>query len=231
MPTRNALITGGSRGLGFALAKELLGRGWTVVLDAKNTDGELEIAESSLRKFGNVTCVPGDVADQQHLQALSGVVQSLGQLDAVVNNASALGPTPMPCLLDYPVRELAEVFRVNAIAPVAVLQAVRTRLKPGSVVINVTSDAGTEAYAGWGVYGASKAALEQISAVLAVENPELHIYWVDPGDMRTKMKQDSAPGEDLSELPAPDTVVPAFMRLIAGTLPNGRYAAADITGE
>jgi NAD(P)-dependent dehydrogenase (short-subunit alcohol dehydrogenase family) len=155
-------------------------------------------------------------------------IQSFGRVDLVVNNASTLGATPLPGLLDYSMNSLEEVYRVNVFAPLAILQAVKHFLKQDAVIVNITSDAGREAYPDWGAYGSSKAALEHLSAVMSVENPDLHIYWVDPGDMRTKMKQDSDPDEDISSLPLPDQVVPGFMEIIQGELPSGRYQAQEL---
>jgi NAD(P)-dependent dehydrogenase (short-subunit alcohol dehydrogenase family) len=145
-----------------------------------------------------------------------------------VNNAGTLGPSPLPPLLELPVAHIGEVFRANAGAPLALLQALRPAFKPGARIVNVTSDAAVSAYPGWGIYGASKAALEQLSAVLAVENPDLKVYWVDPGDMRTDMQQEAFPGEDISDRPLPETRVPAFVTLLEGALPSGRYVAAGL---
>jgi NAD(P)-dependent dehydrogenase (short-subunit alcohol dehydrogenase family) len=152
-------------------------------------------------------------------------------LDAVVNNAGLLGPSPQPALLDYPLNALEQLYQVNVISPLAILQAMRPSLKPGARIINVTSDAAVEAYVGWGGYGSSKAALEQLSAVLAVENPMLHVYWVDPGDMRTQMHQAAFPGEDISDRPLPEQSVPGLMALLEGNWENGRYLARELIGE
>jgi NAD(P)-dependent dehydrogenase (short-subunit alcohol dehydrogenase family) len=157
--------------------------------------------------------------------------QAAGGLDAIINNASMLGPSPQPNLLDYPLASLAEVYNVNVLAPLGVLQALRTHLKPGARIINVSSDAAVEAYPGWGGYGSSKTALEQISAVLAVENPDWHIYWVDPGDMQTQMHQEAFPGEDISDRPLPEESVPAFVTLLTGDWDNGRYQASELLLE
>ena len=146
----------------------------------------------------------------------------------LINNAGALGPSPQPALLDYPLDSLRQVLDTNVVAPLGVVQALRNELKPGARVINVTSDAGVNAYPGWGGYGASKAALEQISAILAAENPEIKVYWVDPGDMRTDMHQAAYPGEDITDRPLPDTRVPGFIALLEKDLPSGRYVAAEL---
>jgi NAD(P)-dependent dehydrogenase (short-subunit alcohol dehydrogenase family) len=220
-----ALITGASRGLGLELSRALARRGWTLIVDGRNA-GALEAARRDIE--GNVTAIPGDVTQAGHRTVLAQVAEELGGLDLVVNNAGMLGPSPQPNLLDYPLDVLVEVYRANTIAPLGVLQAVRHTLKPGARVINITSDAGVEAYEGWGGYGSSKAALEQISKVLAVENPDWRVYWVDPGDMRTQMHQEAFPGEDISDRPHPKESVPGFLKLIEGDLPSGRYSARSI---
>src|SRR5690348_10939721 len=221
---RTALITGASRGLGLALARELARSNWTLIIDARCADA-LEAARADLAKLTGVIAIPGDVTDAAHRQALTEAAQSAGGLDALVNNASILGPSPQPNLLAYPLDVLEQVYRTNVIAPLALLQAVQGSLKPGARVINVTSDAGVEAYPGWGGYGSSKAALEQLSAVLAEENQGLRVYWVDPGDMRTQMHQEAFPGEDISDRPLPEESVPGLIALLEGDYPSGRYAA------
>src|SRR6185312_5865566 len=192
----SALITGASRGLGLALAQALAERGWTLLLDARGQDA-LEAARATLDASARVHTVPGDVRDPDHRAALSRLARHVGGLDAVVNNASALGPSPMPALLDFPPAVLADLYAVNVLAPLAILQALRGELHPGARILNITSDAAVEPYAGWGGYGSSKAALEQLSAILAAELPDNRVYWVDPGDMRTQMHQDAFPGEDI----------------------------------
>jgi len=173
----------------------------------------------------DVIAIPGDITDEAHRQALAATARRVGGLDALVNNASFLGPSPQPNLLDFPLDVLERVYRTNVIAPLAVIQAVRYELKPGACVINVTSDAGVEAYSGWGGYGSSKAALEQLSNILAAENPGLRVYWVDPGDMRTQMHQEAFPGEDISDRPLPEVSVPGLLELLTGKRASGRYAA------
>lgn len=223
----SALITGASRGLGLALAQSLAGRAWDLILDAR--DGEaLEEARGAIAGEADVTAIAGDVGDPAHRAALLKAAQKLGGLDAVINNASSLGATPLPNLRQYPLAELEAVFQTNVIAPLALIQTLGPILRPGARIVNVTSDAAVEAYEGWGGYGASKAALEQASAVLAVENPDLRVYWVDPGDMRTQMQQDAFPGEDIGDRPLPEESVPGFMRLLEGDLPSGRYSARDL---
>ena len=227
---KTALITGASRGLGLALAKAMADREWRLIIDARGRQ-ELEAARQTLSLKTQVKAIAGDISDPQHRLALAEVAQDLGGIDVVVNNASILGPSPQPELMDYPLERLEEVFQVNVIAPLGVLQAMRNTLKPGARILNITSDAGIEAYEGWGGYGASKAALEQLSAVMAAENPSLRIYWVDPGDMRTRMHQEAYPGEDISDRPLPETSLPGLFPLIEGDLPSGRYQARTILLE
>lgn len=219
-----ALITGASRGLGLALAHALAAQGWTLILTARSHEA-LEAARADLAALTHVIALPGDVTDAAHRATLAAAATELGGLDVLINNAGILGPSPQPDLLDYPLDVLETLYRTNVIAPLALIQATRNALKPGATVINVSSDAAVEAYPGWGGYGSSKAALEQISAVLAAESSAFHVYWVDPGDMRTQMHQDAFPGEDISDRPLPETSVPGFLALLEGTLPSGRYAA------
>ncbi|MBV9001785.1 MAG: SDR family oxidoreductase [Solirubrobacterales bacterium] len=220
-----AIITGSSRGLGLALARALAKRGWALVIDARGAS-ELERAARELGALTEVTALPGDVADDWHRGAL---VDAAGErVDLLVNNASLLGPSPQPPLGQYPLDVLERVYQVNALAPVALTQLVLPRLVDGGAIVNVTSDAAVEPYAGWGGYGSSKAALDQLSAILAQEHPALRIYAVDPGDMRTQMHQDAFPGEDISDLPPPEDSVPGLLRLIDGDLPSGRYQAREL---
>lgn len=228
--TMTALITGASRGLGLALAQALAARGWTLIIDARGKDALQNVADALCEKT-RVTALAGDVADPAHRRALAVAGRAAGGLDVVVNNASILGPSPQPELLDYPLDTLTEVLRVNTVAPLGVLQAVRYALKPQARIINISSDAAVEAYAGWGGYGASKAALEQLSAVLAAENPAWRVYTVDPGDMRTQMQQEAFPDEDISDRPLPAASVPGFLALLEGDLPSGRYQARALAGE
>jgi NAD(P)-dependent dehydrogenase (short-subunit alcohol dehydrogenase family) len=175
--------------------------------------------------------IPGDLSDPAHRRALAAAAHELGGLDAVVNNASILGPSPQPQLLDYPLDVLEQVYRVNVLAPLALLQALRASLKDRARIIDITSDAGIEAYPGWGGYGSSKAALEQLSAILAAENPSLRVYWVDPGDMRTQMHQEAYPGEDISDRPPPEESVPGLIELLEGDRPSGRYRARELDSQ
>jgi NAD(P)-dependent dehydrogenase (short-subunit alcohol dehydrogenase family) len=225
---RTALVTGASRGLGLALARRLAREGWTLIIDARGEDA-LDTARAELSEHTRVVAVPGDVTDPEHRLMLAEAAREAGGLDALVNNASILGPSPQPGLLDYPLDRLEEVYRANAISPLALVQAVRDQLKPGARVVNVTSDAAVEPYESWGGYGSSKAALEQLSSILAVENPGLRVYHVDPGDMRTQMHQEAFPDEDISDRPLPEESVPAFLELLTDDLPSGRYRARDFT--
>jgi NAD(P)-dependent dehydrogenase (short-subunit alcohol dehydrogenase family) len=221
-----ALITGGSRGFGFALAQALSARGWQLVVDARDP---VVLGTAAGRLGSGVTALAGDVADPAHRAELARAVDSLGGLDLLVNNASALGPSPQPTLDRYPAGELERVFGVNAFAPLALVQLVLPRLAAAAgTIVNVSSDAAVEAYPGWGGYGASKAALDQLSAVLAAEQPALRVYAFDPGDMRTDMHQQAFPGEDISDRPEPATVVPALLHLLDTRPPSGRYRAADL---
>jgi NAD(P)-dependent dehydrogenase (short-subunit alcohol dehydrogenase family) len=225
---RAALITGASRGLGLALARQLARLQWTLILDARGAEA-LEKAHTELVRHTTVIALAGDINDKVHRQALMKAASDVNGLDAVVNNASMLGPSPQPELLAYPLDILEQVYRTNVIAPLALLQEVRPLLKPAAHILNITSDAGVEAYPGWGGYGSSKAALEQLSAILAAENPTLHVYWVDPGDMRTQMHQEAFPGEDISDRPLPEESVPGLLELLTGERPSGRYAARTLT--
>lgn len=221
------ILTGASRGLGLALARTLAERSWRLVIDARGA-AELERAAGELQRLSDVIAVPGDIADDWHRKSL---VDAAGpEIDLVVNNASVLGPSPQPLLADYPRAELEHVFRVNVFAPLALTQLALPRLAPGAAIVNLTSDAAVEAYEGWGGYGSAKAALEQLSAVLGAERPDLRVYSVDPGDMRTRMHQQAFPGEDISDRPPPEDSVPGILELIDGALPSGRYRAADLAG-
>ncbi len=227
---RTALITGASRGLGLALARGLARRGWNLILTARDPE-RLRAARDELARVTHVAALAGDVTDASHREALAVLACGHAGLDAVVNNAGTLGPSPLRPLLDVPVDRIDDVFRANAGAPLALLQVLRSVLKPGARVVNVTSDAAVNPYEGWGLYGASKTALEQLSAVLAVENPELKVYWVDPGDMRTDMHQAAYPGEDISDRPLPEVRIPGFVALLEGELPSGRYAAEGLVAS
>ncbi len=224
---KNALITGASRGLGLALARELAQKGWGLIIDARRKKA-LEEIHLELAAKTKVIAIPGDITTESHRKKLAKAASELGGLDALVNNASFLGPSPQPHLLDYPLDVLEQVYNTNVIAPLGLIQALHSTFKPHACVINVTSDAGVEAYGGWGGYGSSKAALEHLSHILAEENPAWRVYWVDPGDMRTQMQQEAFPDEDISDRPLPEESVPGLLALIEGELPSGRYRAREL---
>jgi NAD(P)-dependent dehydrogenase (short-subunit alcohol dehydrogenase family) len=229
MNNPTALITGASRGLGRALAAGLAREGFDLIIDARDP-AALDAAAGALRAAGHtVTAIPGDVTDPAHRAALADAARAAGRLDLLVNNAGTLGASPLPALADYPADELRAAFEVNVIAPVALTQLALPLLRAsGGAVLNITSDAAVEAYAGWGGYGAAKAALEQASNVLAAEEIAVRVWWADPGDLRTDMHQAAFPGEDISDRPEPSSVVPAFVRLVAERLPSGRYRASHL---
>jgi NAD(P)-dependent dehydrogenase (short-subunit alcohol dehydrogenase family) len=216
-----ALITGAGRGLGLALARALLASGWRVVVDARRSAHLATALPGAL-------VVPGDVTESAHRAALALAVRGLGRLDLLVNNASELGPSPLPRLADVPLAAVRRVQETNVLAPLALIQLFLPLLRASAgTVLNLSSDAAVEAYPGWGAYGSSKAALDQLTAVLAAEEPELAVYSADPGDMRTEMHQAAFPGEDISDRPEPEAVVPALLRLITTRPPSGRVRAAD----
>ena len=224
--TSTALITGASQGLGRALAAALSERGWRLVVDGRDPD-RLAAAVAALPHPEAVTAIPGDVADPDHRAALAEAVGPA--LDLLVNNASDLGPSPLPALATYPLDALRRVFETDVLAPVALVQALLPPLRSArGTVVNVSSDAAVEAYPYWGGYGSAKAALDHVTAVLATEEPELAVYAVDPGDMRTDMHQAAFPGEDISDRPLPDAVVPAFLHLLETRPASGRYRAAEL---
>jgi NAD(P)-dependent dehydrogenase (short-subunit alcohol dehydrogenase family) len=225
---KKALVTGASRGLGRALASGLAAAGYALVIDARN-DQALQLAADIIRAEvpgADVTALPGDVTDPAHRAVLRATAS---EIDLLVNNAGTLGATPLPALADYPIEELRAAFEANVIAPIALAQLFLPALRErGGAVLNVTSDAAVEPYAGWGGYGAAKAAIEQASNVLAAEESAIRVWWVDPGDLRTDMHQAAFPGEDISDRPRPESVVPALVRLVAERLPSGRYRAAEL---
>jgi NAD(P)-dependent dehydrogenase (short-subunit alcohol dehydrogenase family) len=219
-----AIVTGASRGLGLALVCALAERHWRLVVDARGAAA----LERAVAHLAGVVAIAGDVADPEHRRAL---VESAGDhIDLIVNNAGVLGPSPQPPLAAYPQAELARVSDVNVFAPLALIQEALPRLAAGAAILDITSDAAVEPYEGWGGYGSSKAALEQLTAILAAEEPQLRVYSVDPGDMRTQTYQEAFPGEDISHLPLPATSVPGLLALIEGTLPSGRYRARELVG-
>lgn len=224
---KTALITGASKGLGFSLAEKLAQDGWYLLINARNANQLLE-AKTRLEQHTKVIAIPGDVRDEIHLLQLAEALQiNQWNLDLVVNNASALGLSPMPLLLDHPIDDLHVIFHTNMIAPVSLLQKVRPYLKPNASIINVSSDAGAEAYETWGAYGGSKAGLDHMTKILIKENPGYKFYSFDPGDMRTEMHQEAFPGQDISDRPLPaEQAVPALIELMRNELTSGRYTTS-----
>jgi NAD(P)-dependent dehydrogenase (short-subunit alcohol dehydrogenase family) len=228
-----AIITGASRGLGRALAGSLAATGYQVVTDARDGEALRAAAAEVCARYelpaSRVLPLPGDITDPAHRGDLAAAAADLGGASLLVNNAGTLGASPLPALADYPVAGLLASFDVNVVAPIALTQLVLPDLRRlGGAVLSITSDAAVEAYAGWGGYGAAKAALEQASHVLAAEEPAVRVWWVDPGDLRTRMHQQAFPGEDISDRPLPEAVTPGFLRLIAERMPSGRYRAAEL---
>jgi NAD(P)-dependent dehydrogenase (short-subunit alcohol dehydrogenase family) len=225
MPT--ALITGASSGLGKALAFALARRRWSLVIDAR-TPERLHLVANDLAQLTEVRAVSGDVTDRSHRGDLVRAVTGFGSLDLLVNNASSLGPSPLPDLCSFDLDELSQILDTNVVAPLGLIQQLLPRLSEHAVIINISSDAAVAAYPGWGGYGASKAAVDHLTATLAAEQPTLKWYSIDPGDMRTPMHQAAFPGEDISDRPEPESVVPALITLL-DTLPaSGRYRLADL---
>jgi NAD(P)-dependent dehydrogenase (short-subunit alcohol dehydrogenase family) len=228
---RTAIVTGASRGLGLALARQLAATGWNVVVDARGATALAAAADqlAATAGAGAVVALPGDIADDRHVAALVDAADELGGVDLLVNNAGTLGPSPLPRLADVRPADLASTLAANVIAPLGLIQAALPGLRARrGAIVDVTSDAAVEGYEGWGAYGASKAAFEQLSRVLAEEEPDVAVYWVDPGDMNTRMHQDAFPGEDISDRPDPATRAPAIARLVADRPPSGRYRVDDL---
>jgi NAD(P)-dependent dehydrogenase (short-subunit alcohol dehydrogenase family) len=223
-----AIVTGASQGFGRAIATDLAKDGWTLVIDGRRTRLLEQAAEELSGLGGVVQAIAGDVTDPDHRAALVASATELGGLDLVVNNASTLGPSPLPSLDQFPLDALRSVYEVNVVAPLALIQSALPLLRRSrGTVVSVSSDAAVEAYEGWGGYGSSKAALDQVNRVLAAEEPDLRVYQFDPGDMRTEMHQAAYPGEDISDRPEPATAVPPLRRLIESGAPSGRYRATD----
>jgi NAD(P)-dependent dehydrogenase (short-subunit alcohol dehydrogenase family) len=228
-----AIVTGASRGLGEAVSTGLARSGWSLVVDGRDAvtlNAAADRIRAAATPGAQVVTVVGDITDDGHRHDLTAAAFELGGLDLVVNNAGTLGTSPLPSLADYPLDDLRIAFEVNVVAPLGVLQDALPLLldAPHPRVLNVTSDAAVEAYEGWGGYGAGKAALEHLGAVLAAEFPALTVWSVDPGDLRTAMHQAAFPGEDISDRPEPSTVVPGFLELIGSDRPSGRYRAAEL---
>jgi NAD(P)-dependent dehydrogenase (short-subunit alcohol dehydrogenase family) len=228
MKERIALITGASQGLGRALAEALAETGYTLVIDARRADRLDPVAEA-LAGHTKVVAIAGDVADAGHRADLARAVHDFGRLDLLVNNASTLGASPLPPLASIDLDTLRRIYEVNVFAPLALTQSVLAELEAAhGTVANITSDAAVEAYEGWGGYGSSKAAFEQVSAVFAAEHPELRVLTIDPGDMRTEMHQDAFPGEDISDRPLPEEVIPGLVQLLESDRPSGRVRVAEV---
>lgn len=228
-----AVVTGASRGLGRALAGALAVAGYQLIVDAR--DGlALAAAAAALRArhdlpAASIRTLPGDITDPAHRSALTDAAASAGGASLLINNAGTLGASPLPALADYPVQAFRSCLEVNVLAPLALTQQLLPQLRErGGAVLSITSDAAVEAYSGWGGYGASKAALEQACRVLAAEEPALRVWWMDPGDLHTRMQQEAYPGTDISDRPLPEAVTPGFMRLISERMPSGRYHAAEL---
>jgi NAD(P)-dependent dehydrogenase (short-subunit alcohol dehydrogenase family) len=215
--------------LGLALSRALADRGWRLVLDARGA-ADLAAVDAELSARTDVIAIAGDVSDEDHRRAL--VEAGGGRLDLLVNNASLLGPSPQPRLAEYDLETFARVYDVNVFGPLRLTQLALPLLRASAGhIVNVTSDAAVEGYEGWGGYGSSKAAFEQWSRVLAAEEPGLRVWWVDPGDMNTRMHQEAFPGEDISDRQTPEAVVPGLLALIDRDPPSGRYRAADFVDE
>jgi NAD(P)-dependent dehydrogenase (short-subunit alcohol dehydrogenase family) len=225
---RVAVVTGGSQGLGLALVRRLVEDGWQIVIDARRAD-RLAAAADELGAGERVVAVVGDVTDPSHRAAVVAAARSLGPVSLIVNNASTLGQSPLPALTDLDADVLRRVLDVNVVAPLALVRELAGDLPPDATIVNISSDAGVEAYPTWGAYGASKAALDHASLVLAAERPEWRVLAVDPGDMRTEMHQDAFPGEDISDRPPPSDSVPGLIALIEGVRPSGRYRVAELS--
>ena len=224
-----AIVTGASRGLGRAIAVDLARDGWSLVIDGRTKGPLMAVRDAIAANGGTVDAIVGDVADVAHRDALLRAVTKLGSLDLLVSNASALGPSPLPPLERFPLAALRDVYEVNVFAPLALLQLTLPLLRRSSgIVVAVSSDAAVEAYEGWGGYGSSKAALDQLHRVLAVEEPGVRVYVFDPGDMRTEMHQAAFPGEDISDRPMPESVVPALRQLLKSGRASGRVRASGV---
>ena len=218
-----ALVTGGSAGLGRALAHALAADGWTVVVDGRDPE-----RLAAVRDRPGILTLAGDVTDEWHRAALLAAVEQQGRLDLLVHNASTLGPTPLPRLDETTTADAREVWETNVVAPLALTGDLLPLLVAArGTLVSISSDAAVEHYPGWGLYGATKAALDHATLTFGVENPAITAYAVDPGDMRTQMHQDAFPGEDISDRPLPEAVVPHLLALLAARPPSGRHRAVD----
>jgi NAD(P)-dependent dehydrogenase (short-subunit alcohol dehydrogenase family) len=221
-----AIITGGSRGFGYALTAALARDGWTVITTGRDAD---VLEQARTIDQSRVITIRGDVRDPDHQRELIAAARRAGGLDLLVHNASTLGPSPLPTVAELPPQELTRIFDVNVVAPLALTRLALPLLRVAAhpAIVALSSDAAAEAYEGWGGYGSSKAALDHLMAVFAAEEPALAVYAFDPGDMRTAMHQRAFPGEDISDRPEPETVVPALLDLLRERPASGRYRAAD----
>ncbi|MGA7281954.1 MAG: SDR family oxidoreductase, partial [Acidimicrobiia bacterium] len=211
-----------------ALARSLASDGWSLVIDARGADA-LDEAAAELAEHTNVRAIAGDIADDDHRRALVGAAAEVGGIDLLINNASLLGPSPQPNLGHYPLADLTRVYQANVLGPLGLIQLALPSLREHhGTIVNITSDAAVEGYEGWGGYGSSKAALEQISNVLAEEEPDVTVIWFDPGDMNTEMHQQAFPGEDISDRPPPEESVPPLLEILRQKRPSGRYQASAL---
>lgn len=226
--THVAIVTGASRGLGLALCEALAERGYRLVVDARD-GAALRAATEPLRRRTELEAVAGDIADADHRAELVDRAGRLGGCDLLVNNAGIIGASPLPAVADYPLDDLRRALEINVIAQVGLIQVALPSLRQrGGSLINITSDAAVEPYQGWSGYGAGKAAMEQVSNILAAEESNVAVWWVDPGDIRTRMHQQAFPAEDISDRPLPESVVPGFVRLVTERPPSGRFRASDL---
>lgn len=230
---RVAVVTGASQGLGRALARSLVADGWSIVIDARHedrlADAAAELTEAAAPGV-EVVAIPGDVADAHHRERLAQQAAALGPVGLVVNNASTLGATPLPGLVDLAPEAYLRALEVNTVAPIALVAALAPHLEDGATVVNISSDAAVEPYEQWGGYGSSKAALDHASRILAAEHPTWRVLAVDPGDLNTELHRAAFPDEDLSDLPGPEAAVPGLRALIDGHQPSGRYRAQEQVG-
>ena len=220
------IITGASRGLGLELTRALAAKGWTLAVDARDAAALPE----ATRGLDGVVAVPGDVTDARHRAEL--VAAAGPSIDLVVNNASALGPSPQPALADLPLEELrrdprGEPRRAARARPGGAAAPARGT-RPSSTSAPTPAPRRTRAGA---ATARRRRRLDHLTAILAAEHPGLRIYAVDPGDMRTQLHQEAFPGEDISDRPPPEDSVPGLLALIEGTLPSGRYVARELAGS